>query len=130
MATTLVSTGIQFPDGTTQTTAATAGATVSTATTTFYHNGVTTTQLTFTGVAGYPYVAVNLRRNNIFYSHEPVSNAEVGNPVNTDYGRTSNPSAPGVNSYDVRYNFTNAYRPHGYPTQGPAAWRVSYRYVS
>lgn len=130
MATTLVSTGIQFPDGTTQTTAAVAGATVSQASTTFFHNGTASTTLSLTGVAVAPYVDVNLRRVNIYYDQQPVSNAEVDNPTSTNYGRTSQPSAPGVNTYDVRYRFTNAARPHGYPRSGPAAWRVSYKYVS
>jgi len=146
MATTLASTGIQFPDGTTQTTAATAGLTISIGKTTLLTpsgNGnpgdhapfnAGTSTINFSGqIASIPYSNVNARRFHTPYGqingHTMQSNPS--SPVGANFSRFQDiPPAPSDHNQFAsgRWTFGHPAGPYGGgPSKGN--WRINYKYV-
>jgi len=145
MATTLVSTGIQFPDGTTQTTAATAGATVTAASVyvampygNYYHEGQNPSVYTLNmsgAVASVPDFTAHSRR-----FHTPYGQADGRAPTVTlqgvnriNYQRfqsitqfTGPTSSNNFTCAQWRFETTNNYGQSATPSKGV----VNYKYVS
>ena len=146
MAITLVSTGITFPDGTTQTTAATAGLTISIGKTTLLSNqgnfnpddhapfNAGGSTINFSGqIASIPYGNVNSRRFHTPYGQAqgPSMTASPTSPVGVNFSRFQDiPPDPGDhNSFaSGRWTFGHAGGSSGsQPSKG--AWRINYKYI-
>lgn len=147
MATSLVSTGITFPDGTTQTTAASSGLTISIGKTTLlsptgnfnpddhapFNAGTST--INFSGqIASIPYSKVNARRfhNPYGQSQGPSMTSTPSAPVSANFNRYQDiPPAPSDhNSFaSGRWSFGHPAGPNGrQPSKGN--WRINYKYIA
>jgi len=144
MATTLVSTGITFPDGTTQTTAATGGLTATAVTTTAYMNYPTghysrqdsSTDMNMTNVPGFPRVDTNQG----FYTPQYQQNPRYPQLYLTKLisGNDQN-NAPNIDNVPYpNANYTSAVRVRAQPNESygtgskksDVAIRMTYHYIS
>ena len=142
----LVSTGVQFPDGSTQTTAAVAGVSVSNATTTVMSNqgnfgggdhasfGSSFTYVNFSGqIASTPYANANTRRFHTPYgtksAHGMAVNASVSYGVNYQRYQDIPPYPANHNQYSSgKWGFGHNSGPYG-ERPGKGAWRINYKYI-
>lgn len=141
----LVSTGVQFPDGTTQTTAATGGLTKSATSTTIYHNYPnhpyqrqdSQSSITIGEGASTPRVDVYSARYNLNqYGGNPYTNRlELSAGPSVVHNNSNNMPSDNIPYPPTSYSTTFFVRGKGVPTDNgshrtDAAWRISYHNIT